>query len=198
MISAIDHQVGRIIDALEAKGQLDNTILIFISDHGEWLGDHGLLLKGPMLYDGLLRVPFVACGPDIPQGKVVDDPVSTLDLRATLADLAGLNVTPDNGASLLPVMAGAETRDFALNEWEVDATRSGVDLDLRTVRTKRHRLSVDLLTGAGELYDLQEDPDELTNQVNDPGRRRVREELLDMIHSRPDDMISAAPRVGWH
>lgn len=198
MISAIDHQVGRICNALEASGQLENTILVFISDHGEWLGDHGLLLKGPMLYDGLLRVPMVACGPGIPEGKVIDDPVSTLDLRTTLADLAGLDISPDNGASLRPVMTGAETRDFALNEWEVDATRSGIDLDLRTVRTRRHRLSVDLLTGAGELYDLQEDPGEMSNQVDDPGHRRVKVELLDMIHARPDDMIPAAPRVGWH
>jgi arylsulfatase A-like enzyme len=198
MISAIDHQVGRLTDALRRTGQLDNTIVVFLSDHGEWLGDHGLLLKGPILYDGLLRVPFLVRGPGVPQNRVIDDPVSTLDVRATLADLCGIGAAPDNGGSLRGAMDGSESRDFALNEYEVDSTRSGVDLDLRTVRTGRHRMSVDLLSGAGELYDLQEDPGEMDDLFEDQARRAVRSELMDMIRSRPDDMIPAAPRVGWH
>lgn len=198
MISAIDHQVGRMLDALEAKGALHNTIIVFISDHGEWLGDHGLLLKGPMLYDGLLRVPCLMCGPSIPVAKVVDDPVSTVDLRATLADLCGLDVTPDSGASLRGVMNGTATRDFALNEWEVDKTRSGVDMDLTTVRSHRYRMSVDLKTDTGELYDLQEDPHEMFNLFDDRSRAPIRTEHMDMIRARPNDMVPVAPRVGWH
>ncbi|WP_171136627.1 MULTISPECIES: sulfatase [unclassified Ruegeria] len=198
MISAVDHQVGRIVKALEDTGALENTIIVFASDHGEWLGDHGLLLKGPMLYDGLLRVPLVIAGPGVPRGRVIDDPVSTLDLRSTLAELAAIDATADNGCSLVPVMTGAERRDFALSEWEVDAERSGVSLDLRTVRTRRHRMSVDLSTGAGELYDFDTDPSETTNLWSDASHRPLRDELMDMIHSRPDDMIPAAPRVGWH
>ena len=172
MISAVDHQVGRVVEALEKAGLLGDTIVIFASDHGEWLGDHGLLLKGPMLYDGLLRVPLLMAGPGVPAGKVVEDPVSTLDLRATLAELAGIEASPDNGRSLVAVAEGREGRDFALDEWEVDAARSGVSLDLRTVRTRRHRMSVDLTSGAGELYDFQNDPFEMTNLW---GRRLRRE-----------------------
>ena len=198
MIAWIDHQVGRILEALEQTGQLENTIVVFISDHGEWLGDHGLLLKGPMLYDGLLRVPCLMSGPSVPQGVTVDDPVSTVDLRQTLADLCGVVASPDNGRSLRTLMTGAESRDFALNEWEVDASRSGVDLDLRTVRSQRFRMSVDLKTGAGELYDLLNDPHELVNLHEDAGYSQVAREHLDMIRSRPDDMIPVAPRVGWH
>lgn len=100
-----------------------------------------------MLYDGLLRVPLVMAGPGIATG-VFDDPVSTLDLRTTFSQLCALNAEPDNGQSLVSVLA-AEPRDFALNEWEVDAKRSGIDLDLRTVRSFRYRMSVDLLSGAG-------------------------------------------------
>jgi len=198
MISAIDHQVGRILDALEAKGELDNTIIAFISDHGEWLGDHGLLLKGPMLYDGLLRVPCLMRGPGVPAGTVVSDPVSTVDLRQTFADLCGLEVSADSGGSLRGVMDGTASRDFALNEWEVDATRSGIDLDLRTVKTARHRMSIDLNTGAGELYDLHEDPHEMADLFDDVGRTAVRRELTDMVRARPDDMVPVSPRVGWH
>ncbi len=198
MITAVDHQVGRILDALEAKGELDNTIVVFIADHGEWLGDHGLLLKGPIMYDGLLRVPCLMCGPEIPTGKVVSDPVSTVDLRQTLADLAGLSVTPDSGNSLRKVMNGDESREFALNEWEVDKRRSGIDMDLTTVRSDRYRMSVDLRSGAGELYDMQEDPHEMINLFDDAGYAKTRSEHMDMIGRRPDDKIPVAPRVGWH
>lgn len=198
MISAIDHQVGRIMGALKENGLLDNTIVVFTSDHGEWLGDHGLLLKGPMLYDGLLRVPFLMTGPSIPVGRVIDQPVSTLDLRATLADLCGIPASDDNGASLRPVFKGTQTREFALNEWDVDAARSGIEMDLRTVRSHRHRMSLDMKTGTGELYDLQDDPHEMTNLFDDATRRPVRKDLTDMIRSRPNDIIPPAPRVGWH
>ena len=198
MIEAIDAELARLVDALEAKGRLDDTVIVFLSDHGEWLGDHGLLLKGPMLYDGLLRVPLVIAAPGMPKGQVVHDPVSTLDLRQTLADLCGLSVSADNGRSLIGVARGEEGRDFALNEWEVDPTRSGIELDLRTVKSRRYRLSVDLLSGAGELYDLDDDPFELANRFDDPSMTAIRNEHQDMIKSRPDDMIPAAARVGWH
>ncbi|ASJ74064.1 sulfatase [Granulosicoccus antarcticus] len=198
MITAIDHQVGRILDALEERGELENTIIIFTSDHGEWLGDHGLLLKGPMLYDGLLRVPYVMSGPNIPAGKIVHDPVSTLDIRATLADMCGLQVSADNGESLVGLLQNTASRDFALNEWEVDETRSGIGMDLSTVRSQRYRMSVDLRTDTGELYDLQEDPHEMHNLFGDPGYAKTQAEHLSMINSRPDDQIPVAPRVGWH
>ncbi|WP_336055551.1 sulfatase family protein [Nitratireductor sp. CH_MIT9313-5] len=198
MISAVDHQVGRIVEKLEAAGELDNTIIIFISDHGEWLGDHGLLLKGPMLYDGLLRVPGIIAGPGVPQGRVIDDPVSTIDVRATLAELCSLEAAPDHGKSWIPLLEGRETREFALCEYEVDARRSGVDLDLMTVRTKTHRMSVDLRTDTGELYDIKNDPDEMNNLFDDPNAQSVRKELMSMIKSRPADQIPVAPRVGWH
>ena len=82
----IDHNVGRLLIALEEAGLAENTLVIYISDHGDWLGDHGLILKGPMPYEGLLRVPMILRGPGVPMGRVVQEPVSTLDLGATFAD----------------------------------------------------------------------------------------------------------------
>ena len=198
MISAVDAQVGRILDALEAQGVLGDTIVIFISDHGEWLGDHGLLLKGPMLYDGLLRVPCLLCGPGVRGGQVIDDPVSTVDIRQTLVEFCGLGAEADNGTSWMDLIDGTGSRDFALNEYEVDARRSAVDMDLMTVRSFRYRMSVDLRTDTGELYDMQGDPDEMVNLFDDPGSARVRKEHMDMIRSRPADQIPVSPRVGWH
>jgi arylsulfatase A-like enzyme len=90
MISLIDHNVGRIVCELERLNVLQDTLVVYSTDHGDWLGDHGLILKGPMAYEGLLRVGLLFQGPGVPKGKVVQDPVSTLDLPATFADFAGV------------------------------------------------------------------------------------------------------------
>lgn len=196
-IALIDHNVGRILEALEAQGLAENTIVIYISDHGDWLGDHGLILKGPMHYDGLLKVPMIVRGPGVPAGARVDEPVSTLDLLPTFADLAETApMIPAHGASLRPVWEGSASREFAMNEWELLPTRTGVALSLRTVRTKDHKLTVDLTSGAGELYDLGVDPHELTNLWDDPGAKKAQADLMAMAMSRPDDMRPNQPQVG--
>ncbi|MCB1513072.1 MAG: sulfatase-like hydrolase/transferase, partial [Hyphomicrobiaceae bacterium] len=99
-IAFIDHQVGRLMIALQEAGIAENTIVIYISDHGDWLGDHGLILKGPMHYEGLLRVPMIVKGPGVRAGLAVDQPVSTLDLAPTFFDYAGAEALQDqHGAS---------------------------------------------------------------------------------------------------
>ncbi len=82
-IALVDHNIGRILIALDEAGLAENTIVVYISDHGDWLGDHGLILKGPMHYEGLLRVPMIVRGPGIPEGARIEEPVSTLDLTPT-------------------------------------------------------------------------------------------------------------------
>lgn len=182
MISLIDHNVGRILIALDELGLDENTIVVFTSDHGDWLGDHGLVLKGPMMYDGLLRVGLVMRGPGIAAGRVVADPVSTLDLAPTFVDFGGASPEqPMDGRTLRPLLQDDASRDFAYNEWDLRAGRVGVALDLRTVRTQRHRMTCEVKSGAGELYDLREDPHELINRYDDPAYVAVRRELADMI-----------------
>lgn len=200
MVSLIDHNVGRMLSALDDLGIADRTLVVFTSDHGDWLGDHGLLLKGPMHYEGLLRVGCIARGPGVRPGAVVGDPVSTVDLAATFMDYAsgGATTTHGHGRSLRPLMEGApSSRDHALNEWSLGASRTGVELELRTVRTRRHKLTLELGSGAGELYDLENDPHELENRFDDPGAKMIRRELEDLIHSRPaDGRDPQPPRVG--
>ena len=198
MIEAIDAQIGRVIDKLAGKGLLDNTIIVFTSDHGEWLGDHGLLLKGPMLYDGLLRVPLVIAGPGIPRGAVIDAPVSTLDLRTTLTELCAVEAMPDQGASLLPLLLVESDRDHAYAEWCVEEERSGVALDLRTVRTQKYRMSLDMISGDGELYAFERDPHECCNLFNEADMQPVVRDLTDRIKSRAPIPKQTARRVGWH
>ncbi len=196
-IALIDHQVGRLLNALQDAGIRDNTLVIYISDHGDWLGDHGLVLKGPMHYEGLLRVPMIWAGPGVPQGACLQDPVSTLDLGATFCDYAGAQaMLPQHGQSLRPLIEGQGRRTHALNEWELLPTRAGVALSLRTVRTRTLKMTVDLKSGAGELYDLEADPDELTNRFDDPDYAKQRADLMDMLASRPDDMRPNQIQVG--
>jgi arylsulfatase A-like enzyme len=191
MISLIDHQLGRIRNALREEGLLDHTLLVFTSDHGEWLGDHGLMLKGPMHYEGVMRVGLLAEGPGVPAGRVVSDPVSTLDLAATFGDYAGTPVTSAaHSRSLRPLIEGqpGAARDHALNEWRLGESRCGVALDLRTVRTRDAKLTLELGSGAGELYDLAKDPFECENRFDDPACRGLRQELTDRLMARPPDI----------
>ena len=199
MISLIDHNVGRIMVALDELGLRENTLVIYSTDHGDWLGDHGIILKGPMHYEGLLRVGCIARGPGVKAGQIVDEPVSTVDIPATFLDYGKVQPSGTiHGRSLRPLLEGQqETRDFAYNEWDLLATRCGVDLDLRTVRTKTHKLTMEERSGAGELYDLKNDPDEMDNLFDDAGGAAVRKELQDMIRSRPDDVCqNVPPQVG--
>jgi len=146
-----------------------------------------------MAYEGLLRVGLILQGPGIPKGKVVDDPVSTIDLPATFADFAGVRFSPAHSRSLRNLVQKQDSRDFAYSEWDLRASRSGVDLDLRTVRTRRHKLTVDLRSGAGELYDLVNDPHEMENLFE---TSKAKDELLAMIQSRPADAVPRQLQVG--
>jgi arylsulfatase A-like enzyme len=119
--------------------------------------------------------------------------VSTLDLPATFADFAGVRFSAAHSRSLRPLIQDQGTRDFAYSEWDLRASRSGVDLDLRTVRTKRHKLTLDLRSGAGELYDLANDPHEMENIFESS---KAKGELVDMVRSRPADAVPRLPQVG--
>ena len=194
MISLIDHNVGRILIALDEMGLRDDTIVVYTTDHGDWLGDHGIILKGPMMYEGLLRIGCIFRGPGIPAGQVVTDPVSTLDLPATFYDYAGVSPNaPMHSRSLRPLIQMQGSRDFAYNEWDLHPSRCGVALQLRTVRTRTHKMTMELSSGAGELYDLVNDPHEMDNLFDDAGAASVRAALTDMIRSRPDDVMVPLP-----
>jgi len=195
MISHIDHHVGRIFDTLERLGLDGNTLVIYTTDHGELLGNHGLYLKHPIPYEDLLRVGLVVKGPGVSPGRVVDEPVSTLDLATTFYDYLGI-ARPEElqGRSLRPLLEGqAETRDVAYSEWYVHPSRCGVGLKLRTVRTKRYKCTFELESRAGELYDLVNDPEEMDNRFDDPGCTFIRKELADMMHARPGKILDRLP-----
>ena len=193
-IALIDHNVGRILIALEQAGLAENTIVIYTSDHGDWLGDHGLILKGPMFYEGLSRVGFIVRGPNVPKDAIVNDVISLLDLPATFLDYADTEpAEPMHAKSLKPLFEGQEKPedypDFTLVEWEIFPYRVGVRLSLRMVRTKTHKLTVEQKSGAGEMYDLVNDPDEMLNLWGNPDYADIQADLLAKLASRPDDTV---------
>lgn len=197
-IALIDHNVGRLMQALEKNGLTENTIVIYMSDHGDWLGDHGLVLKGPMHYDGLLRVPLITRGPGVAANAVVEEPVSTIDLGPTLFDYANCKPALNpHGQSLRNLMEGrTEERQCARSEWELLPTRAGVALSLRVVRTRTHKLTIDRISGAGELYDLVNDPHEMNNRFDDPAYGTIQQALNAMIDARPADEQELRTQVG--
>jgi arylsulfatase A-like enzyme len=150
-----------------------------------------------MPYEGLLNVRAIVKGPDVPAGKVSREPLSTLDLGATFMDWAGADSLMEiHGRSMRDVISGEGTREAAMSEWELLPGRVGVGLSLRTVRSKTAKLTIDLQSGAGEMYDLEQDPDELLNIFGDPAHASLQADLTDILMSRPDDMRPNQTPVG--
>jgi arylsulfatase A-like enzyme len=183
------------VEALQTLGFGGNTLVVYTTDHGELLGNHGLYLKHPIPYEDLLRVGLVMQGPGVTAGQVVQEPVSTLDLAATFYDYVG--IAPPEGMqsrSLRPLLAAqGATRDVAYSEWHVHPSRCGIGLKLRTVRTRTHKCTFELDSGAGELYDLVHDPEEMVNRFDDPGYTTLRKEFEAMMRARPGKLLERLP-----
>ena len=187
MISLIDDQLARILEALDQSNQRDNTVIIFTSDHGETLGDHGLMFKGCRFYEGLVKVPLIFSYPQRFQSdKRCDGLVELLDLSATLLDLAEVPI-PDyhQGQSLTPILEGKSSgetvRPFARCEYfdALDSHFTGGTGAFGTMyRDSRYKLSVYHNNDVGELYDLERDPWEFENLWNDPNHADLKNRLI--------------------
>ncbi len=184
MVDLIDDEVGRMLDALSRTGQRENTIVIFMSDHGEMLGDHGIYLKGAYFYEPAVRMPLIISMPGtIQPGRRSNALVELVDLAPTLLDVAGLPRHPGmQGRSLWPMLTGEagldEHRDDVYCEYYNANQRYETPAHLTMVRAERHKLVVAHGHSTGELYDLEADPNETHNRWDDPGYRDVRHEML--------------------
>ena len=168
MIKLIDDTLARILDALEETGQRERTVIIFTSDHGEMLGDHGLIQKGCRFYEGLVRVPLIFSLPGhFEQNLRSDALVGLLDKAPTLLELAGLEI-PDRmqGMSLLPILKGEVSpdhhRDFVRCEF-YDALDQPDGTFATMYRDRRYKLVMYHGHTHGEFYDLEADPGEFEN-----------------------------------
>ena len=183
MVSQLDWQLGLILDSLKARGLEEDTIVVFLSDHGEFLGDHCIPAKGPFLLDCMLHVPCILRIPGAGKGKTVDDLVESVDLFPTLAHLAGFD-PPEcvQGQDLGPVLAGNsgsyKPRDVVYAE----------AVDKRSIRTRDWKLIHYPGKEWGELYHLSEDPHELNNLYNEcpDVRDRMRLDLYRLLDETED------------
>jgi arylsulfatase A-like enzyme len=198
MISHIDHNIGRVLDHLDAIGLTDNTIVVFTADHGEYLGTHHLLLKGPWPYEPVVRVPYIWRDPGARAQDPREDVVSLIDFAPTVLDYAG--VDPERfdlrdvwasdpmglpGRSLRSMIQGEADRDIgALIEYDEDFYPGIRCCRYRMLIASRFKLCIYGGTSEGVLFDLAADPQERHNLWDNPSYVQAKAELLAALADR--------------
>ena len=181
-VEFVDDAFGRVVKTLEDTGQLENTLIIFMSDHGEAMGDHGLVHKGCRFYEGLAHIPLIISWPARLRGGIRRKALVELtDVVPTILDALGLpRPAYLHGQSLYPLLADAERadrhREFARSEYH-DALDLPAHSHANMLRNDRYKLVHYHGLSWGELYDLQDDPHEFTNLWDDPRHLALRAEL---------------------
>ncbi len=158
----MDAQIGRILDALEASGKSDDTVIVFSADHGLAVGHHGFVGKQNM-YEHSLRPPLIMAGPGLPKGEVIDTRVYYQDIMPTTLELAGTSVPGHvEFRSLLPLVRGEREEQYSriYGAYQLKEQRAIIQDDFKLIYYPR----IDRL----RLYNLKEDPLELTDLADDP------------------------------
>ncbi len=191
----IDDMVGRMVAHLEQLGVLDDTIIVYTSDHGDCLGAHKLIEKGEFMYDEIYRIPLVIAHPNCQApGTACDEFVYLHEIMLSVLDAAGLEVSPDlDGQSFLPAIKG---HPFANGREEVYCVfdRHFTVANQRMVRTRTHQFTFNS-GDPGELYDLQRDPYQLDNVYGDSAYEAVRQDLMGRMERYMEELSD--PLGGW-
>jgi arylsulfatase A-like enzyme len=199
MITLIDDQVGRLLAYLRRSGQADNTLVIFTSDHGEMLGDHGVNRKGFFHYEPLIRLPWTISWPGVlPGGLRQSGIVQSVDLPATILDLAGVSVPEEfQGISLAPWCRGERTdapRPYALITNGTPGPDHDPNPELRTLVTDRWKLNY-YSGGHIELDDLHQDPLE-TAPLDVAQHPKLVQDLMSKLIDATSAAIAQGPHIG--
>lgn len=200
MVSLMDHHIGRILDALEASGQLENTLIVFASDHGDCMGEHGLWWKGVVAYDDCIRVPMLVHWPgQVPAGESSRAFQSLVDLFPTFCAVAGVETPVGcHGHDQIPVWTGQrETvrEDVVVEERPYDTVWSQ-----RVLIDDHYKLAFYANEPYGELYDVNADPNQIHNLWDEPDFAPVKLRMisrllsLEATHNHPSPGPSAALR----
>lgn len=199
LITGIDRAAGRMIESLRRRGQLDNTIIVYTSDNGFYLGEHGLAGKW-LMHEESIRVPLLAAGPGIASGRRVDAMSLNIDIAPTLLDLAGVPAVPSmQGRSLLPFLRGENPKwrtewfyehVFAAQGWisPTDGVRSG---NWKYVRYPKESPVFE------ELYDTASDPLEQRNLARDPQHSATLNRLRKRREIWSAALDSWSPNTPW-
>jgi N-acetylglucosamine-6-sulfatase len=179
MLLAVDESLGRIVETLEEAGTLDRTVIVIMSDHGYFYGEHHLNEERRLAYEESARIPLIVRYPPVASaGAKPAELVQTIDLAPTVLELAGVaDATPRQGQSLVPLLRGGHPpwRDSVLIEYYSDTVFPRIrNMAYQAVRTERHKYVHYLeLPGMDELYDLQTDPYEVDNLIGSPPAREL-------------------------
>jgi len=181
-VEMIDDGVGRMLAQLRESGVSDNTIVIFTSDHGEYLGDHGLLHKGPASYRSLTELSLLISGPGTKPGLQVNSLTSHIDFAPTMLTLTDVSTDAQfDGKDLTPLLEGSATRvrDYTFGEYHPTVRK---DLYNQTVYKDQWRLTLyPGLPNWGELFDLDDDPRERRNRFFDESFTSIKQELAELL-----------------
>ncbi len=183
MLMGVDDGLGKMLEALEASGQLENTIVVVTSDHGYWYGEHGLSRERRLAYEEVIRIPLLIRYPaKIRAGITIVQTTLSLDLAPTLIDFAGQNVDEHlQGRSLVPLITGTDEnwrKSFLIEYYSDHVFERIVNMGYKAVRSDRYKyIRYTDLVNMDEFYDLQEDPYELNNLIDNPGAEGVLNEM---------------------
>jgi uncharacterized sulfatase len=178
MITLMDKYIGKILDKLDELGLSENTLVIFTTDHGHFYGHHGLIHKGPFMYDDLIKVPFIARHPGaIPQNTVNTAMQSLVDIAPTILDFCGLDIPVTmSGKSQRQVWEGF--KDKARDHIICEHNHERDSINLRTYLNERYKVTIFQGLEYGQLYDMQSDPDETLNLWNQKEYAVLKTQLL--------------------
>lgn len=207
VISQIDDAVGMMLDALDNTGQAENTVVIYTSDHGDMCGSHGMMDKHYVLYDDVIRVPLIVKWPGMAKGVRSCEFVSNcLDLPATIADMAGLELDRGHGASLVPLLTGCKesssnsiSGQTAARPGYIVASANGQQFGLytqRCIRTGKWKYIWNL-TDRDELYDLDKDHGEINNLADEEGYSQPLTALRKLLYEELLRLEDPFVKAGW-
>lgn len=196
MISLMDKYIGKILDNLEQLKLADNTIVLFATDHGHFIGQHGLITKGAFHYEDLIKIPLIVRYPDkIPAGRKSDALQSQVDLPLTFLSFAGIDIPRTmTGVDQKEVWLGTKekVRDHVIVENRLEPTT----IHVKTYLNERYKITVYYNQPYGELFDLKEDPQEIKNLWYDEGHLQLKQELLlKLIHAEMGKEPLWMPRI---
>ncbi len=200
--SSVDFEIGRVVDAVR-RTHGEDTYIVYTSDHGDMMGSHGLRSKGAMMYEETVNIPFLVAGPGVRGGQVCDALVSHLDLLPTFLEWIGADRSEHlQGTSLAPLVNGQasgvrDTVSVQYNRFGLHHPGVGDLVPIRCTMDSRYKLVVNLFD-RDELYDLADDPYEMTNRIDDAGLADHRDRLHDAMLAEMD--ATADPFRGdmWH
>jgi len=165
----VDQNIGRILHTLDEQNLTENTRIIYTSDHGAMMGAQGLFGKFQM-YDNAAAIPFIMAGPDIPQNKTVNTPISLVDCHPTICEAFGLTTESDirPGQSLFEIANGADKHRFVFSEYHAAGTKNGIYM----LTDGQHKY-IHYTHDVGQFFDLKNDPDERSDLFTSPEHQQI-------------------------